>query len=101
MEKAMNQNDVSHKEDDRSDDLEEDTYLLNVWSMNLSKRKQHLSTQTKNDFKTWVYTNNRLVKLLNETRAKVSLCRQEQAKKWGIIDCIVLSEIKSGRTTRC
>ena len=94
MQKDVSKNDVSHEDSESCSDSEQDTYLLNLWSMKLNSGSRHLSARTRDDFKTWVYANNCLVKLLCDTGAKVSVCGKKQAASWGILDRITPSQAK-------
>ena len=62
-----------------------DTYQLNIWNIQLSNNLPKF-TAIKNDFKKNVLVNNRIVKVLIDTGAKVSVCGEQQAKLWGIYD---------------
>ena len=90
--------DVNQMEDDtrsninaaRNDDSDpsEHIYDINLFVINSSKNlpKQKLKSNLKSDFSVQVIINNRLIKVLADTGAKVSVCSTAQAQKWGILN---------------
>ena len=65
---------------------ENDTYQLNLWKIKVSQNVPKFNVATKHDFTKHLFINNRVVKILIDTGAKVSVCGMKQAKSWGILD---------------
>ena len=64
-----------------------ETYQLKIWNIQLLNNLPKFKNFTvKNDFKTNLLINNRLVNILIDTVAKVSVCGEQEAKLWGIYD---------------
>ena len=63
-----------------------ETYQLNTWKIKLSQNVPKFNIPKKHDFKNHLFINNRVVKSLIDTGAKVSVCGMTPAKSWGILD---------------
>ena len=82
-------------DDDNIDESgsENETYQLNIWKIKL-KDVPKFNIPKKHDFKKHLFINNRVVKILIDTGAKVSLYGITQAKSWGILDKLKPSTTK-------
>ena len=76
---------TEEQEDVTQETKEVETYQLNIWNIQLLNNLPKF-TAVKNDFKKNLLVNNRLVKILIDTGAKLSVCNQRQAKLCGIYD---------------
>ena len=86
QQKNVNRVDNTEEQEDSIEETTEmDTCQLNIWNIQLSNNLPKF-TAVKNDFKKNLLVNNRLVKILIDTGAKVSVCGEQQAKLWGIYD---------------
>ena len=80
------------REDDESEvEVEEQIYELNIWAVNVksSKRRYKYRSSTVDshlDFKFRLVVNNKVVSILADTGAKISVCGEKQARAWGIYD---------------
>ena len=84
---------IKFVEDKSMDDANSDengskneTYQLNTWKIKLSQNVPKFNIPKKHDFKNHLFINNRVVKSLIDTGAKVSVCGMTPAKSWGILD---------------
>ena len=80
---------------------ENDTYQLNIWKIKVSQNVPKCNVPTKYDFTKHLSINNRIVKILIDTGAKVSVCGMKQAKSRGILDKLKPSSARgtTGRAT--
>ena len=62
-----------------------EAYQLKIWNIQLLNNFPKFTT-VKNDFKKNLLIINRLVNILIDTVAKVSMCGEQEAKLWGICD---------------
>ena len=58
-----------------------ETNQLNIWQIKLSQNVPKFNILRKHDFKKHLFINNRAVKFLIDTGAKVSVCRMIQGKQ--------------------
>ena len=58
-----------------------ETNQLNIWKIKLSQNVPKFNILRKHDFKKHLFINNRAVKILIDTGAKVSVCRMIKASK--------------------
>ena len=71
---------ITQKNEDVTQETTEiETYQLNIWNITLLNNLPKF-TAVKKDFQ------KNLVKILIDTRAKMSVCYKQQAKLWGIYD---------------
>ena len=68
-------------------------FVLNS-SKNSPKPKLRSTLKSKSDFTVQVVVNNTLDKVLADTGAKVNVCGSVQAKKWGLLEKLVPSDVK-------
>ena len=89
----MNRLDNAQDEPSADDDTNS-TYCVNIFRINTTKRVQPEYISKRKDFSTHVMVNNRLVKLIADTGAKVSVCGTAQARQWGILSRMVPSKTR-------
>ena len=88
---------ASMHENVESDDTEndgEEAYRLNIWRIKTRHSSNPKYSDEDHDFKARVMINNKLVNLLVDTGAKVSVCGMNQAASWGILDQLQPSAAK-------
>ena len=64
---------------------ENEIYQSKIWKIKLSQNVPKFNIPKKHDFKKHLFINNRVVKTLIDTGAKVLVCRMTQARSWGIL----------------
>ena len=79
-------------------EVEEQIYELNVWAVDVKSGKKKFRTRptvdTDVDFKFRLVINNKVVQILADTGAKISVCGEKQARAWGTFDRMVPSKVK-------
>ena len=78
-------NNIEDKEDINQEATDMESCQLNIWNVQLLNNVLKF-TVVKNDFKRNLLVNNRLVKILIDTRAKVSVWFDQQVTFWGIYE---------------
>ena len=84
---------VDDKTSEQSEN-ENDAYQLNIWKIKVSQNVPKFNVPTKHDFTKNVFINKRIIKILIDAGAKVSVCGMKQAKSWGILDTLKPSSAK-------
>ena len=91
---------VQEDQDDEPDEVEveEQVYELNIWAVNVKsgkpRYKSRPSVDSHPDFRFRLVVNNKVVSILADTGAKVSVCGEKQARAWGILDRMEPSSAK-------
>ena len=71
------------------------SYRLNIWQVkSTGSSPRYASTRNDETFKKRLIVNNRMVKILSDTGAKVSVCGMKQAAEWGLLNRLVPSNVK-------
>ncbi len=75
---------VNREEEDATseDEVTEQVYELNIWAVKSGRIKYR--NQNSADFKFHLIINNKLVNILADTGAKISVCGERQAAAWGM-----------------
>ena len=92
---------TSGRQEDSPSEEDGDTYALNIWRIKTShsspryqSRKKVKEVDEDFDFHARVLVKNKLVKILADTGAKVSVIGMKQAKDWGLLDLLQPSSVK-------
>ena len=93
------QEDHSKEDDVEEVEVEDHIYELNIWAVNVksSKRRYKYRSPTVDshlDFKFRLVVNNKVVSILADTGARISVCGEKQARAWGIYDKMEPSSAK-------
>ena len=67
---------------------------LNIWKINLSQNIPKFNFLNKHDFKKYLFINNWVLKILNDTGAKVLVCGMMQARLWDSLNKLKPSTAK-------
>ena len=94
--KVYQQKSVKFVDNKMSEEIENenDTCQLNIWKIKVSQNVPKFNVPTKHDFTKNLFINNRIVKILIDTGAKISFCETKQAKLWVILDKLKSSSAK-------
>lgn len=96
--KSKDVNAASVENENLIDEEDSDTYVLNIWCMKTTganpKYKSKKVEHEGHEFNARVLLNNKIVKLLVDTGAKVSVCGMKQAKAWDLLDRLQPSTAK-------
>ena len=76
---------LSDEDELQSEQGVEETYSVNIFHINTQSKWSHTSA-TPTDFQVQVIINNKLEKVLADTGAKVSVCGEKEAKRYGLLD---------------
>ena len=87
--KTVKQIDAETSDEDEKQSVhnEDETYSINIFHINTQAKWSHASS-TPTDFQVQVIINNNLEKVLADTGAKVSVCGENEAKRYGLLDRI-------------
>lgn len=75
---------TSDEEENQSAYKEDETYSINIFHINTHAKWNHTSS-TPTDFQVQVIINNNLEKVLADTGAKVSVCGEQEARRYGLL----------------
>ena len=76
---------VSEEDEDHLAQNEDETYSINIFHIDTQSKWSHASSPP-SDFQVQVIINNNLEKVLADTGAKVSVCGESEAKRYGLLD---------------
>lgn len=71
-----------------------ETYQLNIWKINLSQNIPKFNFLNKHDFKKYLFINNWVLKILNDTGVKVLVCGMMKARLWDSLNKLKPSTAK-------
>ena len=81
--------DIMEEDEIESTQNEDEAYSINIFHINTHSKWNHASSPS--DFQVQVIINNNLEKVLADTGAKVSVCGENEAKRYGLLDRMIPS----------